>query len=144
MTNEEKELIVYCLKANSYFHGEICEECKNYPKCDHFQTDSLMEKLIEALEQEPCEDAVSRQAVIDTIYHECSGENLDIDFAKVLLLQRKIKALPSVKPQKTGYWIKYGRLYQCSECKELSCCQGNFCNECGAKMVDPQERSDKE
>lgn len=49
-------------------------------------------------ESEPCEDAVSRQAVIDTIYHECSCENLDIDFAKVLLLQRKIKALPSVKP----------------------------------------------
>lgn len=45
------------------------------------------------LEQESCEDAISRKKVIDTIYRECSGENLDIDFAKVLLLQRKIKAL---------------------------------------------------
>ena len=54
---------------------------------------------MELLEQEPCENAVSKQAVIDTIYHECSGENLDIDFAKILLLQRKIKALPPVIPQ---------------------------------------------
>lgn len=53
----------------------------------------------DGLEQEPCEDAVSRKKVIDVIYHECSGENLDIDFAKVLLLQRAIKALPPVTPQ---------------------------------------------
>ena len=44
-------------------------------------------------------DAVSRQAVIDTIFEECSGAKLDIDFAKVLMLQRAIKALPSVTPQ---------------------------------------------
>jgi hypothetical protein len=56
-------------------------------------------------------------------------------------LSEVIKALPYVKPQepKTGHWIKYGKLYQCSECEELSCCQGKFCNECGAKMVEPQE-----
>lgn len=50
-------------------------------------------------EQEPCEDAISRQAVIDTIFTECSGTKLDIDFAKVLLLRRAIKSLPSVNPQ---------------------------------------------
>ena len=52
MTIEEKELIIYCLKANSDLHSEVCEECKLYRKCDHFYADSLMEKLIEALEQE--------------------------------------------------------------------------------------------
>lgn len=51
------------------------------------------------LEHQPCDDAVSRNEVIDTIFRECSGENLDIDFAKVLLLQRAIKALPPVTPQ---------------------------------------------
>lgn len=44
-------------------------------------------------------DCISRQAVRDTIFAECSGTKLDIDFAKVLLLQRAIKALPSVTPQ---------------------------------------------
>lgn len=57
-----------------------------------------------ALEREPYGDTISRKEVIDAIYHECSGENLDIDFAKVLLLQRAIKILPSVTPQEPR-WI---------------------------------------
>lgn len=44
-------------------------------------------------------DCVSRQAVRDTIFAECSATKLDIDFAKILLLQRAIKALPPVIPQ---------------------------------------------
>lgn len=55
--------------------------------------------VIEELEQEPCEDTVSRQAVIETIFVQGSAEKLEIDFAKLLLLQRAIKALPSVIPQ---------------------------------------------
>ena len=51
MTKEEKELVIYCLKAGSDFHDEMCEECKCYPQCDHFQQDELMEKLIKELEQ---------------------------------------------------------------------------------------------
>ncbi len=54
---------------------------------------------IKSVEQERCKDAISRKKVIDTIYRECSGVNLDIDFAKVLLLQRAIKAIPPVTPQ---------------------------------------------
>lgn len=49
-------------------------------------------------------NAVSRQAVIDTIFEECSGTKLDIDFAKVLMLQRAIKALPPATPQESR-WI---------------------------------------
>lgn len=49
-------------------------------------------------------DTISRHAVRDTIFAECSGEKLDIDFAKVLLLQRAIKALPSVNLWITTYW----------------------------------------
>lgn len=64
-----------------------------------------------------------------------------VQLVDVLETVRRYK--PSVAiPNKTGHWIKYGKLYQCSECKELSCCQGKFCNECGTKMVEPQERSE--
>lgn len=58
----------------------------------------------DGLEQEPCEDAVSRKAVRDTIFAECAGTKLDIDFAKVLLLQRAIRALPPVTPQEPNTW----------------------------------------
>jgi hypothetical protein len=65
------------------------------------------DELAREKEPEPCEDAISRKKVMDIIYRECSGENLNIDFAKIILLQRKIKALPSVTPkQKTGEWIE--------------------------------------
>lgn len=52
MTNEERRLALYCLKANSNLHGEVCEECSQYPECDHFIQDGVMEKLIEELEHE--------------------------------------------------------------------------------------------
>lgn len=64
-----------------------------------------LEMAIKTLEQEPCEDAVNRQAVRDTIYAECSGTKLDIDFAKVLMLQRAIRSLPPATLQSKTGWI---------------------------------------
>lgn len=98
----------------------------------------MCKDILEYLEQEPCEDAISRQAVLDCL--TATGLK-KYDF--ILNARNKIKSLPSVNPQ-TGHWIKYGKLYQCSECKELSCCKGKFCNECGTKMVEPQEGEVKE
>ena len=56
-----------------------------------------------------------------------------------------IRALPSATPQepKTGHWIAkphvYGVTY-CSECDfELKIDNTNYCPNCGAKMVEPQE-----
>lgn len=87
-----------------------------------------------------------------TIYQffDVCGDNEEVpmsDKDKLLLEVNKAicNNLKALDPQpKTGHWIKYGKLYQCSECKELSCCQGKFCNECGMKMVEPQESEDKE
>ena len=34
-----------------------------------------------------------------------------------------------------GKWIKVGdNTYRCSRCNEVSCCNGNFCTDCGARM----------
>ena len=63
---------------------------------EHRQLAECLKDYKRLLERESYEDVISRKKVIDTIYRECSGENLDIDFAKVLLLQRKIKSIPSV------------------------------------------------
>ena len=55
---------------------------------------------------------------------------------------------------KTGHWIEeindYGKVigWHCDKCYEDSGfttgCKWDFCPNCGAKMVEPQERSDKE
>lgn len=47
---------IYCLKASSDYHSELCEECRFYPNCDHMTQDDMTEltiKDLEALEQEP-------------------------------------------------------------------------------------------
>ena len=64
-------------------------------------------------------------------------------------------AMPIVKP-KIGYWIEHPEIetstpeylmfYECSECGDKQCfCKSDihkkhFCNNCGAKMVEPQEK----
>lgn len=88
----------------------------------------------------PSGDAISRQAVLDLFktFWRCFASHADEEIFK-----KEIAELPPIKQEpKTGHWIKYGELYQCSECKELSYCQGKFCNECGARMVEPQEESE--
>ena len=40
-----------------------------------------------------------------------------------------------VEPVKRGKWEKVGdNSYKCSNCSEVSCCKGNYCPDCGAKM----------
>ena len=68
----------------------------------------------------------------------------------------QIMNLPSITSQepKTGHWIfvhplqeNDGGAYMCSNCKTGDWSYQNdydFCPNCGAKMVEPQERSDKE
>lgn len=101
---------------------------------------------IEALQMEPCDDTVSRHMVRDTIFEECSGTKLDIDFVKVLILQRAIKSLPPVRlKQKMGRWIVHPKgIYAqlvCDKCLSNAPynCQTNYCPNCGAKMSESEE-----
>jgi len=58
MTREEKEIALYCLKASSDYHSEVCEECVKYPNCDHTIQDDVTETIIKALDQEPILDKI--------------------------------------------------------------------------------------
>lgn len=94
-----------------------------------------MEMAIKALEQEPCEDAVSRQAVIELCESWWLGHTKEDDFAT------EIRALPSVNPQKTGHWIDTGSGQECSECREIQYGYDSFryfCPNCGAKMIESE------
>lgn len=98
----------------------------------------------DGLEQELCEDAVSRQTVKDTIFVECSGTKLDIDFAKLLLLQRAIKALPPVTPQESRWIPVTERLPEYNK-EVLTCSDGGFIeiqsleNSCNGAYWEDQE-----
>ena len=100
MNSVEKETVLHCLK--SMIDEEACEECPLYGTTgtDHCEKDCVR-LAINALEQDPCTDAISRQAVLMEIDKYLCGvpfEEKGID--------EVIKDLPLVIPaEKMGRWI---------------------------------------
>lgn len=113
----------------------------------------FLKKAKEALQQEPCTDAISRQEVLEELprrtmrnyFGEVVGDVVYID---------DIKTLPPVNPQepKTGHWIDIKNknetviAVRCSRCMKSPkhAIKSDFCPKCGAKMVESQEGSNKE
>lgn len=100
-----------------------------------------LDMAIEALEQEPCDDCISRQMAIDAV----NIGNLHPGIVDAL--QSILAELPPVtQHQKTGYWISnkaknYPGWVHCSECGEDWTHDGRppYCPACGARMTEPQE-----
>lgn len=101
---------------------------------------------VKALEQEPCDDAISRSAVLDlprikthNVFGNVIYESVDVE---------NVRQLPSVTPQqKMGRWIykKEEDTYRCSLCS-FPCHKDNmgaiptkYCAECGAIMQEVEE-----
>ena len=93
-------------------------------------TTELYSKAITALEQEPCDDAISREAVLNLIE---KGECLS---------NGAVKKLPSVQPSRKGHWEErskreyyaYWERYKCSKCGHYGDNDYKFCPNCGACM----------
>lgn len=131
MTKEEAIEIV--CNAFDIWYGE-------YTYIDDWSKEfEARDMAIEALEQEPCEDAVSRQTVKEQmIYYGFLAPDMTVtEFVE--------DCLPSVKPQKIGHWIieKWNNKehYSCSSCQHVVDYEPcyHYCPYCGAKMVEPQE-----
>lgn len=132
MTSKERveklRCLITCMKCE--VSGKECDN--NCPT--QYDTGNMgeiienLEEIAKALEQEPCEDAVSRQAVIDAIKEYASmiwKEYLE-PFPESTIMEI-IQALPSVKPQpKTGH--------NCN--KDYADCDQFVCSECGIELQD--------
>lgn len=143
MTREEA---IETLKENS------CAMCaygsQNMMSCDIRGCDNR--DAIKALEQLPCEDAISRQAVLDMTIcdgiscNECSFNTCE-DGQSGCLLGERISKIPPVTPQpKTGHWKyvtdKTGHwVWECDKCGWQQRFNTKFCPDCGAKMIESQE-----
>ena len=111
------------------------------------------------MEQGPCDDYISRQAVVDTTIcegvvacNECSFHTLLEDGTHVCLLYERVTKLPSVTPtQKIGRWIKIvtdidflgNETYhhRCSECSHtVFFGPEHYCPSCGAKMEGSEDK----
>lgn len=134
MINETKKLAIEQLERISKNLGTIGE------------TVDYTELAIEALEQEECEDAISRQAVLKQLKGCLTGGETEYKYVKI-----HIDSIPSVKPQeqKIGHWVKYCRPrcgeqhYKCTSCGyyinfgqwgELYTKEFKYCPNCGSKM----------
>ena len=92
---------------------------------------------VKALEKEPCEDCVSRKALLDKKW----DVPYDGKYIQVVDVG-DIKELPSVTlARKKGHWIDHSDegFVECSECGSATNCDGNiadlhFCFNCGVEM----------
>lgn len=99
-----------------------------------------IEAALIALEQQPCEDAISRQAVFDNAY--AYGNGLEPEGYCVNV--EDIQALPSVTPSRPrGKWIEHPHecgsnweypKYECSKCHIWVEDDSDFCPCCGVDM----------
>ena len=97
----------------------------------------LLSNILEKhTEQEPCGDAISRQAALD-----CFTATKLKKFDFILHAREEIKKLAPVNLTKTGHWIEdeYEMEVRCSACGEENDKWSKYCPNCGAKMVEPQE-----
>lgn len=119
--------------------------------------------IVKALEQQPCEDAISREAVEEMIkaempergMWEIEGDTVKNTVCEVCVdLMQELSKLPSVTSQpKTGHWIidiKDEDYCICSECKhrfDVDHLKFSWdiyafpphCPNCGAKMTESEE-----
>lgn len=158
MTREEAVTVLKAFMKNPLFSDEhkaafniAIHDIKAHHDWDINNLILINKDNYESLEQEPTTkndlgvDAVNREAVLDLI------ADYDLSMGQVV---KGIHALPSVTPQepKTGKWIStetkgvryaFWCRYKCSLCGGLSD-RTNFCPNCGARMVEPQESKENE
>ena len=103
---------------------------------------------VTALEQQPCEDCISRENLLNSIEEPMNWTDSEAeiqeqkDYENFVAL---VKSMPPVTPQpKLGHWIagvdRWGDIvttvngYRCSECCAFNADKDNYCPNCGAKM----------
>ena len=140
MTSEEAVAII---RKEYLCVDRDCDIERSCGKCDLVMPskEPILEAYkmaIKALEQEPCEDAISRQEVLSC--YQAIRDMGDLGKVKDVVLVDNIKMLPSVQPKaKMGKWIPiYGNV-KCSVCGNVKDGRSvgkatHYCDFCGAKM----------
>lgn len=122
MTREE------FVRKNSWVLGVIRDRCGLTQAEKDYLTHA-----IEYLEQEPCEDCVSRAEAL---------KNLALTNNKDDVYRMLTRLSPVTPIQKMGHWIHFAWSDDCSECGWSTGKYGSptkFCPNCGAKMQEVDE-----
>ena len=167
LPREAIEAIEYLINAESCenaddYENEIADlqnrlDIAEYDKERWKEKVTVLEEKMKSLSTEPCEDAISRHDAIrlaDELKDDLPDDEQMADIVTahnegISEYQTKLSLLPSVIPkQKMGRWLKVDDeepiAYDCSECGAMVSRRYRFCPDCGAKMVELQEGSEKE
>ena len=143
------KMIFNILTAKPHYFAEQEPTIGQLFSCE--EVEELRNKIWKQVEQEPCDDVVSRQAVLASIKNlypdmpimDIFGARrkwLD-KYAPYFECENAVEQLPSVRPQEqTGHWIKISpaEIYECSECGQnvmtQDICAYKYCHGCGADM----------
>lgn len=142
MTKEESEKYIkskMCNDCGVYLGGGKCSDnCKVIEAIEAFEELDFVQphkKMPVTLDLTPCDDAVSRQAVIDGInryFHDEYYQRTSIQDCRDCLIEDVINKLPPVNPQqKIGY---------CRDCKWWKDSDGAFRRGIEAESQCPMNR----
>ena len=136
----------------------LCDDCGYMcGKDEKCMFKKAIEFTTKALSAEPCEDTISREAVLELIDDHSGGYKYIEEETEYL--KNSIRELPYVSPTRKGKWIKsdtysettadgmedWGEIYKCSICGiDRVKHRHKYCPNCGAKMFEPMESEDKE
>ena len=88
------------------------------------------------------EDLISRQDVLDL-----AKKGILVSNGNYESVCKAINEIPPVNPTKTGHCIETDKYesyrFKCSECYRGTDDITDYCPNCGCRMIEPQERSDK-
>ena len=167
MTREEKQKAIDALKISVPIMAVTQEEFNDYirtlnkvmdwleqePNKSEIPTGSTTKNDLEV-------DCVSREAAITFVCKntkEILKDNMPLEvklsvdyiYENVAKIMRNPKVLPSVTPQtRKGHWKEHPHeagpnwkysMYECSECHGWLEDDSDYCPDCGARMVEPQE-----
>lgn len=122
---------------------EAIEQLKQIPIYDGVSDDYMktiyeaIDMAIEALKQQPCEDENIATAFQFGIAMGFAEKHDEMD-----RVMKEVKKAVMSRP-KTGHWIENAPEYQnidppyiCSECGNMHLRKTNYCDQCGARMVN--------
>lgn len=153
MMNEEE--VILALKELKDWEGlPYCIEEPMQNEGIAVITKEALDKAIKALEQQTCENCISKEEVdtlVDELARAISDERCCISRGRsTATIMQDILNLPSVTPTRPkGKWkpLNYkdemwGYVYKCSNCGAIEY-GGDYCPGCGADMRESEENADE-
>ena len=142
MTREDIKIINDIVHKTIYGFFDVCSDKEETPMTDKdkllLEVNKAVCNNIKDLEQEPCEDAISRQAALEKIHW------LGLDNDTTIKCDLAIRALSPVNTQepKTGRWILHidasgNSWHTCPACGHIAYTLTRFCPDCGTRLEAP-------